>query len=110
MTTLISVSDQFESMHCWPEAPEEVSFLRNLHRHVFHVNAEIEVKTDDRELEFIIVKRSLKKFYPPFNAGRLSCEQMAKKIHDGLIGLFGFRNIRVCVFEDGENGAIVSTV
>ena len=31
----IRVRTTFEGFHCWPSAPNEVAFLRNVHRHLF---------------------------------------------------------------------------
>ena len=110
----ISVSTSFEFVHCWPEAPEEVQYLQNPHRHVFHVNALIEVFHDDRELEFIMVKHFIDS---KINAAlkdwlvSTSCEQMCDFILHTLQSQYGsMRDITVSVFEDGENGAVMSYI
>lgn len=110
-TIQIKVQTRFEFEHCWPDAPDGVAFLRNLHRHEFHVCVVMEVDHDDRELEFILVKRDLdnqiedsKQLWPT----SASCEQMAFWIGGYLLGKYGERHITVEVSEDGENGAIVS--
>ena len=48
MKTSIKIRTQFEFVHCWKDAPEEVQFLRYLHRHDFLVSCEIEVFPNDR--------------------------------------------------------------
>jgi hypothetical protein len=112
----IIVKTQFEGIHCYPNAPEEVAFLKNPHRHMFHVEAEIEVFHDDRELEFIMVKRELDKFLASFkdiNSG--SCEMIACKIQSFIKTHYPTYNppdrksryVNVKVFEDGENGAYI---
>lgn len=110
----ISVSVQFEGIHCYPEAPDEVSFLRNPHRHMFHVKAKIEVFHDDRELEFILVKRDLEAFIhsQPENLNHCSCEMIANKIAFHLHHTYEradtkTRRMVIEVYEDGENGAVM---
>lgn len=115
MRSLISVRTQFESLHCYPNAPERVSYLRNVHRHSFFVEAKIEVFHDDRELEFIIVKEDLSKFIQESLVQRdmdklvsMSCEMMAKSIMTYLSDSYGSnRRYFVSVYEDNENGAEV---
>jgi hypothetical protein len=116
----IIVRTQFEGVHCYPEAPEGVEFLRVPHRHIFHVEAEIETFHDDRELEFILVKREIDKFLAiSDNIGRTSCEQIAKRVSAFIKASYPLpgktqededgctRKVNVKVFEDNENGAFV---
>ena len=109
--TSINVTTSCEFIHSYPDAPEEVSFLREPHRHMLHIVAEIEVFSDDRELEFIIVKRDLD-FYLRFleldKHSTRSCEMIGRSIIDHLQEEYGTnRDITVSVSEDGENGAVV---
>ena len=103
---------QVEGSHFWTECPfEEVFYLRNLHRHVFHIKANKKVTHDDRDVEFIMLKHEIEAWlYDMYfdeairllNFRGMSCEMIAKK----LITKF---NLTKCeVSEDGENGAIVS--
>lgn len=110
MKKFIEVRFQFEGLHCWPEAPPEVEFLRVPHRHTFHVRARMDVSHDDRELEFIMVKRELSSFvgHWGYNLGRTSCETMAESILSYIVKYYGRAHVEVEVNEDGENGAIVS--
>jgi len=39
--TEIFVTFSFEGEHCYPDAPDEVSYLRNVHRHLFNVRVEM---------------------------------------------------------------------
>lgn len=107
LTTII-VRTQKEGIHCYPNAPKEVEFLKSPHRHMFHIEAEIQVFHDDRELEFIIVKRDLDNWLQ-LNVDYKSCEMIAKDILDYLHSRWDCsdRYTRVDVFEDGENGARV---
>lgn len=98
---------QFTALHCWPECPiEEVSYLRNLHRHAFHVMIRFKVGHDDRDIEFINAKNEIHKWiqenWEGEDLGRLSCEQMATKLS---IKFSHLDPCYVCVSEDDENGA-----
>ena len=53
----IWVTFQKEGIHKYPDAPDEVDFLRYPHRHIFHFKVQIEVFNDDRDIEFFIFKR-----------------------------------------------------
>jgi 6-pyruvoyl-tetrahydropterin synthase len=116
MRTFIVVRTQFTALHHWPDCPyDEVAFLKNLHRHVFHVELKCEVKHDDRQLEFFMVKKQLDEAlsvtYHNQNLQALSCEMMAKSIaaymEEKLNPTPDFDRLVkfVSVFEDGENGA-----
>ena len=113
----IRVTNQFDGLHCWPEAPEQVKFLRTLHRHQFCIYTEMEVKHDDRELEFFIFKETIDEIIEEQfgdarikDLGRISCEEIATTIHESLIGRLEYlrdRSATISVFEDDENGAVV---
>ena len=107
MSTHVIVRGQYEGMHCYPTAPDDVSFLRQMHRHMFNYEAEIEVFHNDRELEFILVKHEIDDFVCNQNwPETVSCEQMAEAIGQCLQTKYGFhRFMSVSVFEDNENGA-----
>jgi hypothetical protein len=116
--TLLTVKGEFEDLHRWVKAPDDVKFLRDLHRHMFEVEMMIQVSGDDRELEFIQIKRWFQKDVVPYitvynrliNNYRTSCEQFCKLIIEKLQEKFGSdRYYYVSVREDGENGAIVCT-
>lgn len=94
---------QFEAFHHWPEAPDEVSFLRDMHRHIFHVVAYKAVEHSDRDIEFILLKRKVDKYLKrKYKSGRFSCEDIALD----LMSKFGLSKCEVS--EDGENGSIVT--
>ena len=46
----IWVTFQKEGIHKYPDAPDEVDFLRYPHRHMFHFKVQIEVYNDDRDI------------------------------------------------------------
>ena len=105
----IIVRGQYEFNHRYAQAPQEVAYLRNLHRHMFNYEVELEVYHDDRELEFIMVKHDIEAYLANRQENwdeRTSCEQMAKCIGQYLQMKHGFeRYLSVSVFEDNENGA-----
>lgn len=105
----IWVTTQFKGFHIWGEAPEEVEFLRNNHRHLFKVKITIEVLHDNRELEFFILQEILDTFIDveltKDNLG--SCEMIGEQIKLYFEKEYPNRFIEVEVSEDGENGAIV---
>lgn len=110
----IFITTQKEGYHCWPDAPDEVAFLRNLHRHMFGVKVSVQVFHDDRELEFILVKRFVNECLEEIFANakeRISCEEVATKLYRMVEAKYdkgAERYLVVTVDEDGENGAIVS--
>ena len=57
MENTIFVKFTREGIHCFPGAQNDVAFLRNPHRHLFHFRIDVEVFHDDREIEFIQFKR-----------------------------------------------------
>lgn len=105
----IIINLQIEGIHCWPECPiEEVSFLRDPHRHIFHIECKKAVSHLDRDVEIIQLKRKIlswlyemysKTMAGTHDFGRMSCEEIATKILNEF-------ELNYCkVLEDGENGA-----
>ena len=109
MRTSIWITTEFPGKHMWPDAPAEVGFLRHLHRHLFKVRVEVEVKHDDRDVEFFILKNKvnsliINELMPKLEKVKtLSCEHMGKFLWN-LLGEF-YTVIEIQVSEDGENGA-----
>lgn len=103
----VKVRVQVPGQHHWPDAPSEVAFLRNLHRHVFTVEVELVVGHGDREVEFFMCQRALEAFLrarwaerlPMLHFGAMSCEMIAQVVLDE----FEPQPRRVTVWEDGEN-------
>ena len=114
----ITIRTQFEGIHCWPEAPEEVKFLRKRHRHIFQIRANVEVEHNDRDVEFIMLKHRVDEWLNTkyeqggagnvWHMGRMSCEQVAEEAIEVIKQFVGDqRTITVFVSEDGENEAMV---
>lgn len=109
--SFIWVTFQKEGIHKYPAAATdpklaEVSFLGNEHRHIFHFRVELEVFHDDRDVEFILLKRELESLY---NTGTLqlnhmSCEMLANELALYIQERYPNRDITIEVSEDGENG------
>ena len=87
---------------------KEVMFLRDRHRHIFHIKMSKEVNHSDRDIEIILFKREVQeylkqKFGEPCEFGSMSCEMIAEHL------LQQFNANEVEVLEDNENGANVKT-
>lgn len=98
---------RFTALHSWPDAPVSHEFLRQPHRHEFHVIVWAQVSGTDREIEFIDLKEKVTAYCRENFEGRnlkgTSCEMIALQILKEFNQLYC-----VEVSEDGENGSIVS--
>ena len=106
----IKVSFQKEGIHKFPGAKDlpGVEFLQYPHRHMFHFYVTLQVRHDDREVEFILFKRELEQQY---EAGTLqldykSCEMMSDELAVYIKQHYPGRFMKIEVSEDGENGAV----
>ena len=112
--TNVIVRLRVEGIHCWPAAreffkEEQVGFLSDPHRHMFHITAKKRVMHDDRDIEIIMFKREILRYLEnryrtsgrmsALDFGSLSCEMLAREISNE------FDCVYVEVSEDGENGA-----
>ena len=109
--TYVYCKTRFQGLHCWPEAPHSVDYLRNLHRHEFHVMVKC-IVTKDRGIEFITLKEKVDEYIPKLAKSwpvSISCEMMAKSIGDSFkYSADDYPVVSVEVSEDGENGAGVT--
>jgi len=109
----VVVSLQMEGVHNWPACPyDDVAFLRSPHRHIFHIRAWKEVSHSDRDIEIIMLKRSIQETLlerygdnlPGVSMrclmlGSCSCEMLAKFLIDTF-------ELSACsVLEDNESGS-----
>ncbi len=113
---MIWVTFQKEGIHCYPAALSnpnlktndeyDVSFLGWPHRHIFHFRVGIQVFHNDRDLEFIQVKRWLENQYAngTIELNNKSCEMIADELYEVIATRYPGRNIVISVSEDGENG------
>jgi len=108
MTNYIWVTNQKELYHAYPNAPEEVSFLRNKHRHIFHFKTYIEVMHDDREIEFIMFKNFIQLGFLEqidIELNNKSCEMLSDLLYAYVNSAYPNRKIIIEVSEDKENGS-----
>lgn len=110
--TLVFATIVVAGFHRWKNAPDVVAFLRDPHRHLFHIKGWVTVDHADRDTEFFILKNKLEQsitaLYPKLtyldtiDFGGSSCEMIA-------VALVDYLNLTACeVSEDGENGALVT--
>ena len=105
----ITVKEDFVAFHRWKDAPEPVSFLRDMHRHLFKVLVIIDVSHADRQVEFFDAQKTLRSILRKDFEGKrmdLSCEQMAEEIGHRL-AFNCYPVVAVEVSEDGENAGRV---
>lgn len=113
-TTKVIVRLNVEGIHRWEKCPiEEVSYLRNYHRHNFFIIAKSYVLHNDRHVEFVelghriksyLCKKYFSEYYQCLLFGDNSCEMLANE----LVEVF---NLVSCeVNEDGEGGALVEII
>lgn len=112
--TSIWITFQKEGIHHYPAAATdpalaEVSFLGYPHRHTFHFRVELAVTHDNRDVEFILLKRELEGLYAAgtLQCNHKSCEMLARDLSDYVAEKYPNREIIVTVSEDGENGATI---
>lgn len=108
MTMFATVNFQAEGYHRWADAPSPRSYLGSTHRHIFHVTVFVEVKHNDREIEYHdLLEYCRSNFATARNKqlGTQSCEDMAVDLCNKIILTYPDRCVRISVFEDGENGA-----
>jgi len=117
----IWVTFQREGVHRYPAAATDpalcsageydVSFLANLHRHIFHFRVALQVFHNDRDVEFIQFKRWLERLYGD-QSGVLSldfksCEMIADDLYIQVADRYPNRAVWIEVAEDGENGCLI---
>lgn len=122
MSTSTTITSMFRvhGTHCWPNAPDEVGYLRVVHRHEFVIRMTVRVYHDDRDVEFHMLQAQAHRLLSDifhiatgspwgYDFGGHSCEDIAKMLGRALQG----EKVdvqRVSVFEDDENGAEVTFV
>jgi hypothetical protein len=110
--TALKVRYQFVGTHRWPDAPEDVGFLRYDHRHTFHVTVSLLVQHLNRQVEFFQFQKRIAQALAEafllkgdaYNLNACSCEMVALELLEALQP----EASSVIVEEDGENGAEVS--
>ena len=112
--SMIWVTFRREGIHKYPAALEEekladVSFLGYPHRHMFHFKVWIQVRHNDREIEFIQFKRWLESLYQgTLELDYKSCEMIADDLYNQINSRYPGRFVVIDVAEDGENGCSIT--
>lgn len=114
MSKYVFCKFSIEGFHRWEDAPKYSSeeYLQSRHRHMFFVKCKASVDGDDREIEFISMRRAVKAFLVnnwklPCEFDKMSCEMIAEAIIKFLKSKYGDRKYEVEVSEDNENGSVV---
>lgn len=115
----IFVTFEKEGIHCYPAAATDpqlatgdeydVSFLASPHRHIFFFVIQIAVFHNDRDLEFIQVKRWLENLYKDgiLQLDYKSCEMLADDLYIKIAEKYPNRAVTINISEDNENGCII---
>ena len=119
--SFIWVTFRKEGIHKYPAAltdpalatgdEYDVSFLGHPHRHIFHFRVWIDVRHDDRDIEFIQFKRWLESLYngqgSVLSLDYKSCEMIARDLQAIISARYPDREVWIDVSEDGENGCFI---
>ena len=117
LDNMIWVTFQKEGIHKYPAALDDpnlatgdwddVSLLGYPHRHIFHFKVSMEVFHDDRDVEFIQLKRWLERLYADgtLQLDYKSCEMISDDLAEKIGEKYPDRHIIIEVSEDGENGS-----
>ena len=119
--SFIWVTFRKEGIHKYPAAltdpalatgdEYDVSFLGHPHRHIFHFRVWIDVRHDDRDIEFIQFKRWLESLYngqgSVLSLDYKSCEMIARDLNATISARYPDREVWIEVSEDGENGCFL---
>lgn len=113
---------QIQGTHNWPDCPfDDVGFLRENHRHVFHIKAYKFVTHNNRDVEFIRLKNKILKYLNDKYEIPVGNKQGDTFIHEYKIHAFGSKSCEMIgeeliqqfdlskcdVSEDNENGSVV---
>lgn len=107
----VITKNYIEGLHRWKEAPEHLDYLRNKHRHIFHIICEWEVTNEDRQLEIIETQKMIDKYFDKYcnkkynlcDFHNMSCEQICNE----LLKQYSDKGLKqVTVLEDGYGGSV----
>lgn len=105
MENYIWITHHFEGFHRYPNAPDCVDYLKHKHRHIFKIKIWIEVRHNEREIEFHMFKNFIKEIFKSHDFNNKSCEMISDNIYEKIIDKYPSRKIKIEVSEDGENGS-----
>ncbi|WP_279356202.1 hypothetical protein [Methylobacterium indicum] len=109
---MIWVTFKVRGFHCYPDAPDQVAYLRARHKHLFGFRVWVEVWGDNRELEFHMMQAWLESQFAsggPLEAEGQSCEMLANNLYERMVQeeRYQGRDIWIEVDEDGECGCFM---
>lgn len=114
MTNLtLEIPHSFYAKHHWPDAPEQVAFLRIPHSHYFWVTLTLSVTGDDREVEFYLAQEDLVNASQSLLANwtlTWSCEQIAKAFYEQLRNAVNFDHSQIRKIKVSEDKLFSATV
>lgn len=104
---MIFVTFEVPGIHSYPDAPEEVSYLRYPHRHLFKFKVGVEVGHDNREIEFHIFKNWCTSQFTSglYDLNNKSCEMIARDLAARIRDKWATESAEIEVWEDDECGA-----
>ena len=106
---LVSAITTYDFIHQYSNAPEEVNYLRNLHRHLLHIEVSVEVFTEDREIEFYILKDTVDKYLRTVTFDKnASCETVSSSIMSLITNLYGSNRKRIVKVQEDNNGYVLN--
>lgn len=103
-----------EGVHYYPQASSDpklsdVSYLGNEHFHYFYFYVTLQVHHNDRDLEFHQFRRWCESLYSTgvMDINNHSCEMLAEDLIKAINDKYPDRSIKVEVYEDDINGAVL---
>jgi hypothetical protein len=117
--TFVYCTFQKEGYHYFPGADKnplyatgddyDVSHLGYRHMHYFNFKVWVQVTHNNRDIEFIQLRRWIEKQYGDgvLEIDHRSCEMLAEDLYDKLSEKYPGMEIRIDVSEEGVNGAYV---
>ena len=111
-TKTISIRWHIPGFHRWKDAPTRRGYLRERHRHLFHIEVELGVRHDDREVEYHDLLDWCRARLGQLGVsvgefGDRSCEAIAETLGEMILEKWPDRSLAVSVWEDGECGSTV---
>lgn len=110
--TLIFVKFALPGIHCYPDAPDDVSYLRSPHRHMFHFKVGVNVTHANRDIEFHQFLNWCKSQYTTntLELSYKSCEMIAQELSTLIFKDYKVDKCIIEVWEDDECGAVLTAV
>lgn len=115
--TFVYCTFQKEGYHCFPEAATDpqyktndiydVSHLGTRHMHYFNFKVWVEVTHENRQIEFIQLRRWIETLYSSgsLELSNQSCEMMSDALYEKLSEKYPGMEIRIDISEEGINGS-----